>query len=59
MTLFDRALAGEALPVPPIWLMRQAGRYQRSYQALRRRHSFEALCREPELAAAVTLAPVK
>jgi uroporphyrinogen decarboxylase len=35
--------------------MRQAGRYQDSYQALRRRHSFEALCREPDLAARVAL----
>jgi uroporphyrinogen decarboxylase len=59
VTRFQRAIAGEPLPVPPIWLMRQAGRYQRSYQALRRHHSFETLCREPELAAEVTLAPVK
>ncbi len=56
---FHRALAGEALATPPIWMMRQAGRYQKSYQALRARHSFEALCREPELAAAVTLAPIR
>jgi len=57
--LFDRAVAGETLAVPPIWMMRQAGRYQRSYQALRQHHSFEDLCRKPELAAAVTLAPIK
>jgi uroporphyrinogen decarboxylase len=38
--------------------MRQAGRYQRSYRALRERHSFDDLCRRPELAAAVTLAPM-
>ncbi|TAK14454.1 MAG: uroporphyrinogen decarboxylase, partial [Acidobacteria bacterium] len=56
---FRRALSGEALATPPIWLMRQAGRYQRSYQALRAKHSFEALCREPELAAAATLAPIR
>ena len=56
---FQRALAGEALATPPIWMMRQAGRYQKSYQALRAKHSFEALCREPELAAAVTLAPIR
>jgi uroporphyrinogen decarboxylase len=54
-----RALAGEPLAVPPIWMMRQAGRYQRSYQALRARHTFEALCRTPELSAAVALAPVR
>ena len=55
---FSRALAGETQAVPPIWCMRQAGRYQRAYQAFRRRHSFEALCREPELAANVALASV-
>ncbi len=55
---FVRALAGETQAVPPIWCMRQAGRYQRAYQAFRRRHSFETLCREPELAAKVALAAV-
>ncbi|HWB30995.1 MAG TPA: uroporphyrinogen decarboxylase family protein [Vicinamibacterales bacterium] len=50
-----RAVAGERQDVPPIWCMRQAGRYQDSYQDLRRRHSFEALCREPDLAARVAL----
>jgi uroporphyrinogen decarboxylase len=59
VTRFGRAVAGEPISVPPIWMMRQAGRYQRSYQALRRKHSFEALCRTPELAAAVTLAPIR
>jgi uroporphyrinogen decarboxylase len=38
--------------------MRQAGRYQRAYQAFRRRHSFETLCRDPELAAKVALSAV-
>lgn len=48
---FARALGGERLDVPPIWLMRQAGRYQHRYQELRQRHGFEDLCRVPELAA--------
>lgn len=56
---FRRALRGEPMAVPPIWLMRQAGRYHEAYQQLRRRHSFEALCRTPELAAEVALAPVE
>ncbi len=56
--LFARVLAGEAVRVPPIWLMRQAGRYHRPYQQLRARHSFEALCRTPELAAEVAMGPV-
>ena len=56
--IFHRALAGEPIDVPPIWLMRQAGRYQARYQALRKTHSFEALCRVPELSADVALGPV-
>jgi uroporphyrinogen decarboxylase len=57
-TLFARAVRGEATPAPPVWLMRQAGRYQQSYRTLRERHSFDDLCRQPELAAQVTLAPI-
>ena len=56
---FQRALAGEVQAVPPIWLMRQAGRYHRPYQELRQRHRFEDLCRIPELAAEVALGPVR
>ena len=59
MTRFHRALAGQPQLVPPIWLMRQAGRYHGHYQALRKRHSFDALCRSPELAAQVALGPVE
>jgi uroporphyrinogen decarboxylase len=44
---------------PPVWLMRQAGRYHSHYQALRARHSFLDLCKRPELAAAVTLGPIE
>ena len=39
--------------------MRQAGRYQRAYQTFRRRHSFEKLCRDPELSAKVALASIE
>ena len=56
---FLRALAGEPLAVPPIWLMRQAGRYQARYQKLRARHSFESLCRIPDLSAEVALGPIE
>ena len=56
---FRRALAGEAQDVPPIWLMRQAGRYHRPYQALRQKHRFEDLCRQPELAAEVAMGPIR
>ena len=56
---FQRALAGEPLRVPPIWFMRQAGRYHRPYQELRQRHGFEELCRVPELAAEVAMGPIR
>jgi len=55
---FHNALARRAQPTPPIWLMRQAGRYHKHYQALRQKHSFMDLCKQPELAAAVALGPV-
>ncbi len=56
--LFHRALRREAVGAPPIWLMRQAGRYHAPYQQLRAQHRFETLCREPELAAEVAMGPV-
>src|SRR6058998_929143 len=55
---FQNALARRAQPTPPIWLMRQAGRYHRHYQGLRAKHSFMDLCKQPELAAEVALGPV-
>jgi uroporphyrinogen decarboxylase len=55
---FQNALTRRAQSTPPIWLMRQAGRYHKHYQALRQRHSFMDLCKRPELAAEVALGPV-
>ena len=55
-----RALKGEILPTPPIWMMRQAGRYLPEYRATRAQAGdFLSLCYNPELAAEVTLQPIR
>jgi uroporphyrinogen decarboxylase len=53
------AYRGEAVEAVPVWFMRQAGRSLPEYRAVRERYSFTEVVRRPELAAEVTLQPVR
>jgi uroporphyrinogen decarboxylase len=55
---FLKACRREPVDATPVWFMRQAGRYMADYRELRRRYSLLDICRQPELAVAVTLQPV-
>lgn len=56
-SLLLRALACEETERPPVWFMRQAGRFLPQYRALRKKNSLSSLFHTPELAAEVTLMP--
>ncbi len=58
MIVFSRLSAVQMKAVPPVWMMRQAGRFLPSYQEMRKTHSLMKLFRTPELAAEVTLLPI-
>lgn len=56
--LLLKALNGEPVSRPPVWMMRQAGRYLPSYMELRRKYDFFTRVQTPELACQITLQPV-
>ena len=56
---FYNALNRIEQDVPPIWLMRQAGRYHSHYQNLKTKYSFEELCTIPELICETTMGPIR
>ncbi|WP_448606396.1 uroporphyrinogen decarboxylase [Paenimyroides ceti] len=57
--LFLRALKGEQVERPPVWMMRQAGRYLPEFRALRDKYDFFTRCRMPEIAAEITVQPIR
>src|SRR5512139_841219 len=56
---FLRACHREPVDATPVWFMRQAGRYMSEYRLIREKYSLLEICRQPELAAEVTLQPVR
>jgi len=57
--LFLRALKGETVERPPVWMMRQAGRYLPDFMKLKHKYDFFTRCRTPELATEITVMPIE
>ena len=57
--LFLRALKGETVERPPVWMMRQAGRYLPEFMELKNKYDFFTRCRQPELASEITVQPIR
>src|SRR5579871_4286929 len=54
-SVFVRACRAQGTTFTPVWFMRQAGRYMAEYRAVRQHHSLLEICKNPELAAEVTI----
>ncbi|HZH70260.1 MAG TPA: uroporphyrinogen decarboxylase family protein, partial [Flavobacteriaceae bacterium] len=57
--LFLRALKGETVERPPVWMMRQAGRYLPEFQEIKQKYDFFTRCQTPELASEITVQPIR
>jgi len=57
--LFLRALKGETVDRPPVWMMRQAGRFLPEFMEIRKKYDFFTRCRTPELASEITVQPIR
>ncbi|WP_152286436.1 uroporphyrinogen decarboxylase [Flavicella marina] len=57
--LYLRALKGEVVERPPVWMMRQAGRYLPEFQEIKKKYDFFTRCQTPELAAEITVQPIR
>jgi len=57
--LFLETISGKAYTNKPVWFMRQAGRFLKSYQTIKEKYTFLQMCTNPEIAAEITLLPLK
>ena len=57
--LFLRALQGETVERPPVWMMRQAGRYLPEFLEIKEKYDFFTRCQTPELASEITVQPIR
>lgn len=57
--LYLKALRGESVERPPVWMMRQAGRFLPEFRAMRDQYDFFTRCQTPELASEITLMPIR
>ena len=56
---FLRSCRGQEVDRPPVWLMRQAGRYLPQYQEVKKKHTFVEMCSDPELAFEISMQPYR